>query len=209
MSNSSIWLIDRTLSSTTSPNQSWPGNDGNEGEFCIPQSTSTTEASQLDNLMSYPEHSWVGGVLFLCRDAVGGWDPAVLARMVRKGQWNPCYEHDKITLFSFIWFSLFFSGISTRYGLSKAEFFLCNHNYIFNVPLYFCSTFSFINSFVCTVLCYLVFLSKKKYLPANILFQGNNNNDNKRRINTSTLLVGDCSRGRQEASLFNSYYTEM
>ena len=36
MSNSSIWPIDRTLSSATTPNQSEPQSYGNEGELHIP-----------------------------------------------------------------------------------------------------------------------------------------------------------------------------
>ena len=37
MLNSSIWLIDRTISDTTTPGQSGPGSDGNEGVLRIPQ----------------------------------------------------------------------------------------------------------------------------------------------------------------------------
>ena len=36
MSNSSIWLIDRTLSGATTPGQSGPGSNDNEGVLCIP-----------------------------------------------------------------------------------------------------------------------------------------------------------------------------
>ena len=49
--------MDRTLSGATTPTQSGPGNNGNEGVLCIPQSSSITEASPLDYLVSYPEHS--------------------------------------------------------------------------------------------------------------------------------------------------------
>ena len=38
MSNSSIWPIDRSLSGATSPAQSKPGSDGNEGLLHVPQS---------------------------------------------------------------------------------------------------------------------------------------------------------------------------
>ena len=51
MSNSSIWLIDWTLSGATTPGQSGPGSNGNEGVLHIPQS-----ALLPDGLMSYPGH---------------------------------------------------------------------------------------------------------------------------------------------------------
>ena len=46
-----------TLSGDTTPGQSRPGSDGNEGLLRIPQSSSITEASQSDCLVSYPGHS--------------------------------------------------------------------------------------------------------------------------------------------------------
>ena len=52
----SIWPIDRTLSGATTPGQSGPESNGNEGVFCIFQ-ISTAGASPSDNLMSYPGHS--------------------------------------------------------------------------------------------------------------------------------------------------------
>ena len=57
---SSIWPIDRTLSGATSPGQSGPGSNGNEGVLCIPQSSSITRTSPSDCLMSYPGHTWEG-----------------------------------------------------------------------------------------------------------------------------------------------------
>ena len=60
MSNSSIWLINRTLSSATTPGQSEPGSNGNEGVLCIFQSSSITATLPLDCLMIYPGHSMVG-----------------------------------------------------------------------------------------------------------------------------------------------------
>ena len=54
---SSIWPIDWTLSSVTTPGQSGPGSDGNKGVFPIPQSPSITEASPSDCLVSYPGYS--------------------------------------------------------------------------------------------------------------------------------------------------------
>ena len=71
MSNSSIWPIDRTLSATTTLDQSEPRSDGNEGVFCIPQSSSIRGVSPSDCLVSYPGQLLWGGVLPLCKDAVG------------------------------------------------------------------------------------------------------------------------------------------
>ena len=48
MLNSSIWPIDKTISSTTNPGWSGPGSDGNEGVLLIPQSSSITDASSAD-----------------------------------------------------------------------------------------------------------------------------------------------------------------
>ena len=59
MSNSSIWLIDKTLSDATTQGQSRPGSDGIEGLFRIPQS-SRAEDSPSDCLMSYPGYSLLG-----------------------------------------------------------------------------------------------------------------------------------------------------
>ena len=67
---SSIWPIDRILSGATTPGQSGPGSDCNEGVLHIPQSSSITGTSPSDCLVSYPEHLLSGGVLSLCRDAV-------------------------------------------------------------------------------------------------------------------------------------------
>ena len=53
---SSIWPIDGTLSSTTTPSQSEPESNGNEGVISFLQSYKT-EASRLDGLVSYPVHS--------------------------------------------------------------------------------------------------------------------------------------------------------
>ena len=54
---SSIWLIDRTLSGVTTPGQSEPGGNGNEGVLHILQSSYINEASSSDCFVSYPEHS--------------------------------------------------------------------------------------------------------------------------------------------------------
>ena len=52
---SSVWPIDRTLSSTTTLGKSGPGSDGNEQVLRIPQSSSITGTSPSDCLVSYPE----------------------------------------------------------------------------------------------------------------------------------------------------------
>ena len=46
-----------TLSGATTPGQSGPGSDGNEGVLHIAPSSSLTGASPSDCLMSYPERS--------------------------------------------------------------------------------------------------------------------------------------------------------
>ena len=59
------------LSGATTPGQSGPGSDGNEGVLRIPQRSSIAGTSPSDCLVSYLGHSSVGGVLLLCREAVG------------------------------------------------------------------------------------------------------------------------------------------
>ena len=49
--------MDRTLSGATTPAHSGPESDGNEGVLYIPQSSSITEASLSDCLVSYPGYS--------------------------------------------------------------------------------------------------------------------------------------------------------
>ena len=49
------------LSSVTTPGQSEPGSDDNEGVLCIPQSSSITGTSPSDCLVSYPGHWLAGG----------------------------------------------------------------------------------------------------------------------------------------------------
>ena len=53
MQFNSIWPIDRTLSGATTPGQSGPGSDGNEGMLRIPQSSNLTGTSPWDCLVSY------------------------------------------------------------------------------------------------------------------------------------------------------------
>ena len=48
------------LSGATTPSQSGPGSDGNEGVLHISQSSSITGTSLLDCLVSYPGHSFGG-----------------------------------------------------------------------------------------------------------------------------------------------------
>ena len=70
MSNSSIWPTDTTLSGATTPGQSGPGSNGNEGVFSILQISNITGASLSDCLVSYPAQMLWGAVLPLSRDAV-------------------------------------------------------------------------------------------------------------------------------------------
>ncbi len=62
--------VNRTLLGASTPGQSEPGNDGNKGVLRIPQSSSIAGTSPSDCLVSYPGHL-LGGVLPLCREAVG------------------------------------------------------------------------------------------------------------------------------------------
>ena len=57
MQFSSIWPIDQNLSGAINPGQSGPESNGNKGVPCIPQSSSITEASASDSLVSYSGHS--------------------------------------------------------------------------------------------------------------------------------------------------------
>ena len=61
MSNSSIWVIDRTLSGATILSQSGPGSNDNKRVLLIPESSSITGASSSDCLVSYLGHSLVVG----------------------------------------------------------------------------------------------------------------------------------------------------
>ena len=56
MINNSIWFVDGNLTGTTSPGQSRPGSNGNEGVLHISQSFSTG-ASVSNDLVSYQEYS--------------------------------------------------------------------------------------------------------------------------------------------------------
>ena len=56
----SIWPIDRGLSGATTPGQSGPGSNGNEGVLCIPQNSSITGTSPSDCLVSYIQNTSFG-----------------------------------------------------------------------------------------------------------------------------------------------------
>ena len=49
---SSIWPIDKTLSGATTPGQSGPGSDGNEGVLRLPKSSKISESKASDCLGS-------------------------------------------------------------------------------------------------------------------------------------------------------------
>ena len=54
---SSIWPVEKTLSGATTTGQSGPGSNGNKGLLRIPQSSSITDASPSDCLVSYTGHA--------------------------------------------------------------------------------------------------------------------------------------------------------
>ena len=56
-----IWPIDKTLLGSTTPSESGPGSDGNEGVLCIPQSFRIIRATLSDCLESYLGYSLVEG----------------------------------------------------------------------------------------------------------------------------------------------------
>ena len=67
---SSVWPVDRILLGATTPSQSGSGTDSKEGVLRIPQSSSITETSLSETLVSFPGYL-LWGVLPLCRGAVG------------------------------------------------------------------------------------------------------------------------------------------
>ena len=76
MSNSTIWPIDRILSDATTPGQSGPDSDGNEGLPRILQRSSITVVSLSDCLVSYfvtPADwaSYVCNMFLIVRDRFG------------------------------------------------------------------------------------------------------------------------------------------
>ena len=87
MSNISIRSINRTLSSPTTPGQSGPGSDGNEGVLRIIQSSSTTVASPSDCLMLHPGHLFVcvqGGGSYLSAEMQSVYSTALPANWASK-----------------------------------------------------------------------------------------------------------------------------
>ena len=88
MQFSSIWPIDRNLSSTTTLVQSEPGSDGNEGVLCIPQSSSNTVTSPSDCLVSYAGHSLLGSYLSADVQSVYSTAPVDWARVNMVGSLN-------------------------------------------------------------------------------------------------------------------------
>ena len=68
--------MDRALSGATTPGQSGPGSDGNEGVLRIPQSSSTAGTSPSDCLVSYPGHSLGGYYPSAEKQSVYSTDPA-------------------------------------------------------------------------------------------------------------------------------------
>ena len=83
------------LSGATTPGQSGPWNDGNEGVLCNSQSSSTAGTSPSDCLLSY-FRTLVGGVLHLCRGAV-----SIFHSPSRLGKAWPVHSWFKATLLMF------------------------------------------------------------------------------------------------------------
>ena len=77
---SSVWLIDKTLSSATTPGRSGPRSNVDEGVLHISQSSSITGTSPLDCLVSYLGHSlwwwWWGAYLSAKKQLVYSTAPA-------------------------------------------------------------------------------------------------------------------------------------
>ena len=87
MQFSSIWSTDRNLTGATTPGQSEPDSNGNEGMLRIPQNSNIIGTSPSDCLVSYLGHSLaVGGVLPLYRGAIGVF---YCPSQLDKGIWLP------------------------------------------------------------------------------------------------------------------------
>ena len=65
MSNSSIWPIDKTLSVATTTGDIGPGSNVNEKVLHSPEISYITGAPPSYYLVSYPEDSFGGGLIFL------------------------------------------------------------------------------------------------------------------------------------------------
>ena len=88
---SSIYPIDSALSGATTPCQSGPGSNGNEGVLRIPQSSSVTGTSLSDCLVSYPGHILEGSYPSAEMQSVYSTVPADSAKTQRKTD----YRHQK------------------------------------------------------------------------------------------------------------------
>ena len=110
-----IWTIARTQSDATTPGQSGPGSNSNEGVLRISQSFSITGTSPSDFSESYPGHSFEG-VLPLCRGAISvfysprilgnKWTKLILLHTV-KGFQHYFIKASTFTAFNFFFFVLY------------------------------------------------------------------------------------------------------
>ena len=119
MSTSSIEPIDGTLSGATIPGQSELVSDGNEGVLRILQSSSITDVSPSDCLVSYTGHSLivcVWRVLHLCREAVGVfyWETQII---------TPWGFFQKIFGYEILLYDLLFTNPSARAGYDTRSIF--------------------------------------------------------------------------------------
>ena len=111
---SSIWSIDRTLSSAVTPGQSGPWSDGTEGVLRVSQSSSITKASPSDFLVSYQGHSLVGGLNPLQRSSRCVIQPGDWTNYVIGQPFHHANDATKGHLFSEVMLKHFFSKISCR-----------------------------------------------------------------------------------------------
>ena len=79
----SIWPIEKTQLGATTPGQSGPWSDGNEGVLCIPQSSIIISALSSGCFVSYPEHSLRGSYPSAEKQSAYFSAPANSARPVR------------------------------------------------------------------------------------------------------------------------------
>ena len=129
MSNSCIWPIGRALSGVTTPYQSGPGSNGNEGVLCIPQGSSITGPSPSDCLVSYQDIHWEGGSYHLCIDPVGVF-----------------YSHSRLGLSAYIKLAVTWFVFLGTVSLTILNFcYLSNKDFVpFSAPLYFLTLYFFV-----------------------------------------------------------------
>ena len=105
MQYSSFWHINRTLSGATTPGQSGPWSDGNEEVLHIPQSSCIPGTSPSNCFVSYPGHTFGGGLTPLqrcCRCCLQPQptEQVLLTSICRKNMQNPlCISYGRAKWF--------------------------------------------------------------------------------------------------------------